>query len=437
MILRIVNPHAAGRPIAQISRTASSPASSASSSPLPERGAGFAISASSVTSKSVSLARPFHHHAPVVTFRTFRKPSAVRAIAYSSCSRSTALSQQHWGGLTRRALNRVRDRDLSGLSPASISSRPQGRVAGSTSIRAESESSEPSPAAAAPAAGTVSVAFRLTRQCAYGQKFFVSGAHEALGGWDLEKAIPAEWSEGHVWTAKAMVPRNASLPFKCVMVGKRGEVEWQQGGNHCLDTTAVGAVIDVDVPWSTADALVISNRDDLDSPSAASAAAAAAAAPPARKPAGNDAAAVASDAAAPATPAAAAPAVVPAVATAVVPSAASAPKPLVAVPPRRPAPLVAAPPARPVAITAAAAPQQVFVGSPTAAAAPAAPAAPEAPAPAPAAEKAQVSTSSSSLGVKEATPAAAAALPKQRKPAKPRTRRPRQPQQQTGPAGEQ
>ncbi|CAI5505161.1 unnamed protein product [Closterium sp. Naga37s-1] len=150
----------------------------------------------------------------------------------------------------------MRNRDLSGLtlvSPMSLVSGSRlARAPDATSIRAASGSSEPSSAgsplrwgvirwAAAPT-GSVTVAFRLARQCAYGQKFFVSGAHEALGGWDLKKAIPGEWSEGHVWTATAVVPRDSSLPFKCVMVGKRGEIEWQKGGNHCLDTTAVGAL---------------------------------------------------------------------------------------------------------------------------------------------------------------------------------------------------
>ncbi|CAI5930654.1 unnamed protein product [Closterium sp. NIES-64] len=77
------------------------------------------------------------------------------------------------------------------------------RAPDATLIRAASGSSESSSAAAAPG-GSVTVAFRLARQCAYGQKFYVSGAHETLGGWDLKKAIPAQWSEGHVWTATAV-----------------------------------------------------------------------------------------------------------------------------------------------------------------------------------------------------------------------------------------
>ncbi|CAI7827602.1 unnamed protein product, partial [Closterium sp. NIES-53] len=242
--------------------------------------------------------------------------------------------------------------------------------------------------------GSVTVAFRLARQCAYGQKFFVSGAHETLGGWDLKKAIPARWSEGHVWTATAVVPRNASLPFKFVMVGKRGEIEWQKGGNHCLDTTAVGAVIDVDVPWSTAEPLVISNRDDLDLPS--SPAATAAGAVP-----GAEAADEADATPAPAIPAAA-PAVTP---TAAVPAAipAASSKSLLAVPPRRRAPVGATPPpTRPAASAGSATSPRDSVDS----------------------------------APSEAT---AAAAPKLRKAVKPRLRKPRPApqQQQGGPSAEQ
>ncbi len=43
------------------------------------------------------------------------------------------------------------------------------------------------------------------------------GSHEALGAWQLDKAVPATWNEGHQWSASVELPAGAQLEFKFVI----------------------------------------------------------------------------------------------------------------------------------------------------------------------------------------------------------------------------
>lgn len=43
------------------------------------------------------------------------------------------------------------------------------------------------------------------------------GSHEALGSWQVDKAVPATWSEGHQWSASVELPAGAQLEFKFVV----------------------------------------------------------------------------------------------------------------------------------------------------------------------------------------------------------------------------
>jgi len=48
----------------------------------------------------------------------------------------------------------------------------------------------------------INVKFQMHRNCSYGEQFLVVGNDPMFGSWNPAKAIPMNWSEGHVWTAE-------------------------------------------------------------------------------------------------------------------------------------------------------------------------------------------------------------------------------------------
>lgn len=54
-------------------------------------------------------------------------------------------------------------------------------------------------------------------QVNFGQEVKLVGSHEALGAWQLDKAVAATWSEGHQWSASVELPAGAQLEFKFVV----------------------------------------------------------------------------------------------------------------------------------------------------------------------------------------------------------------------------
>lgn len=61
-----------------------------------------------------------------------------------------------------------------------------------------------------------------------------------------------------------VLPRGVPVPFKFVLTGKRGEVQWQPGENLKLHTMAVAPHIEVEVPWDASEPLVITNLEPAD-----------------------------------------------------------------------------------------------------------------------------------------------------------------------------
>ncbi len=55
-------------------------------------------------------------------------------------------------------------------------------------------------------AGTVSVSLQVPYHCKYGQKVCVIGAADYLGAWNVENAVPMNWTEGDVWVADLKLP---------------------------------------------------------------------------------------------------------------------------------------------------------------------------------------------------------------------------------------
>ncbi|OAY82621.1 hypothetical protein ACMD2_23239 [Ananas comosus] len=49
---------------------------------------------------------------------------------------------------------------------------------------------------------TSHVKFVLHKECLFGQRFLLVGDDPNISSWDPSKAIPLEWSDGHVWTTE-------------------------------------------------------------------------------------------------------------------------------------------------------------------------------------------------------------------------------------------
>ncbi|XP_037407423.1 uncharacterized protein LOC119269641 isoform X1 [Triticum dicoccoides] len=101
-------------------------------------------------------------------------------------------------------------------------------------------------------ASTVRVTFVLEKKCAFGQRFLVVGDDPALGLWDPAKATTLDWSEGHVWTARADLPANRLVEFKFLLQDPSGHVRWQHGGNRALQVTEASSALVVYEDWDDA-----------------------------------------------------------------------------------------------------------------------------------------------------------------------------------------
>lgn len=56
------------------------------------------------------------------------------------------------------------------------------------------------------AAGSVTVRFQLPYHCKYGQRLCLVGGDEKLGRWQVEQAVPMNWTEGDVWVVDLQLP---------------------------------------------------------------------------------------------------------------------------------------------------------------------------------------------------------------------------------------
>ncbi|XP_020097343.1 uncharacterized protein LOC109716361 isoform X6 [Ananas comosus] len=58
---------------------------------------------------------------------------------------------------------------------------------------------------------TSHVKFVLHKECLFGQRFLLVGDDSNISSWDPSKAIPLEWSDGHVWTTELVSLRDPIL----------------------------------------------------------------------------------------------------------------------------------------------------------------------------------------------------------------------------------
>lgn len=93
----------------------------------------------------------------------------------------------------------------------------------------------------------VSVEFVVDHHVQFGQRMFLLGSLEQLGAWELERAVPMEWSSEHRWRATVSLeqPQGVSLEveYKVLILPdswppKPNDARWQPGPNRSLQLPA-------------------------------------------------------------------------------------------------------------------------------------------------------------------------------------------------------
>ncbi|CAD7695848.1 unnamed protein product [Ostreobium quekettii] len=82
----------------------------------------------------------------------------------------------------------------------------------------------------------------------YGDSVKVVGNESALGGWDYDRGIPLQWSEGNIWTNKVDLNPGA-YEFKCVVGASDGGVQWEPGNNRSLNVHPEMSQVEVCCEW--------------------------------------------------------------------------------------------------------------------------------------------------------------------------------------------
>lgn len=107
---------------------------------------------------------------------------------------------------------------------------------------------------------TAHVKFVLQRACMFGEQFFLVGDDPMFGLWDPCNAIPMEWSDGHLWTARMDIPVGRSIQFKFLLRGLSGEVHWQPGPDRIIRIWETENAIVVSEDWDNAESQKITEE---------------------------------------------------------------------------------------------------------------------------------------------------------------------------------
>src|SRR2546421_7680553 len=71
----------------------------------------------------------------------------------------------------------------------------------------------------------------------WGTNVYVTGDCDALGNWDLGRAVKLAPTAYPTWTASVSLPAGTTIHFKFVkMSDDRSFVQWQSGGNRSVST---------------------------------------------------------------------------------------------------------------------------------------------------------------------------------------------------------
>ncbi|XAR68831.1 Glucan 1,4-alpha-glucosidase [Bertholletia excelsa] len=177
---------------------------------------------------------------------------------------------------------RVRDRELSFLAPREVLARPEVRwfssrkrvVGFSQSIFLRPNSIHPVSVSSLSSSSetqkqlldeatqiqdtkTARVKFQLRKKCAFGEQFYIVGDDPVLGSWDPIKAVPLDWSEGHIWTVEMDVPNGKLIQFKFILKERTGKFLWQPDPDRILQTRETKNMISVSEDWDDAELQIL------------------------------------------------------------------------------------------------------------------------------------------------------------------------------------
>ncbi|CAK9139960.1 unnamed protein product [Ilex paraguariensis] len=100
---------------------------------------------------------------------------------------------------------------------------------------------------------TVHVKFQLNRKCSFGHQFLIVGDDPMFGLWDPLKAVPLNWSDGHVWTVELDIPTAKSIKYKFIMKAGNETILWQPGPDRVLQTSETKKTLTVCEDWDNAE----------------------------------------------------------------------------------------------------------------------------------------------------------------------------------------
>ncbi|XP_017699305.2 uncharacterized protein LOC103711172 isoform X1 [Phoenix dactylifera] len=111
---------------------------------------------------------------------------------------------------------------------------------------------------------TARVKFLLQKECLFGEQFLLVGDDPIFGLWEPSRAIPLEWSDGHVWGAQLQdVPVGKPIRFKFILRGFAGEITWQPGPDRILEIWETAKTVVVSQDWDDAEDRKISEEEPL------------------------------------------------------------------------------------------------------------------------------------------------------------------------------
>ncbi|XP_055812608.1 uncharacterized protein LOC129882373 [Solanum dulcamara] len=122
--------------------------------------------------------------------------------------------------------------------------------ASDTQIQAQSEETETTDTNQSE---PVRVKFQLTKECSFGQHFYLVGDDPMLGSWDPSNAVPLDWSEGHVWSVELDISSGKTISYKFIMTVDDETILWQQGPDRILQTWETKNTITVSEDWDNAE----------------------------------------------------------------------------------------------------------------------------------------------------------------------------------------
>ena len=77
--------------------------------------------------------------------------------------------------------------------------------------------------------------FAITARLDYGDSLALVGDADALGAWNVDRALALQWTDGDAWCARADVDVGVDgVAFKCVRRRASGDVEWEGGENKTV-----------------------------------------------------------------------------------------------------------------------------------------------------------------------------------------------------------